>query len=116
VIGALNLLRAGPGELEAADAKLVRALADIATVGVLHERIVTQSVATASGLQTALNSRVRIEQAKGILAERADVTIDEAFELLRRYARRNSQKLTEVAAGVVHHSIEIPVGDTDKDG
>jgi len=115
VIGALNLLRAGPGELDAADAKLVRALADIATVGVLHERIVTQSVATASGLQTALNSRVRIEQAKGILAERADVTIDEAFELLRKYARSNSQKLTEVAAGVVHHSIEIPRDDAPKD-
>src|SRR3954447_7562193 len=90
VIGALNLLRADPGELTASDAKLVRALADIATVGVLHERIVTQSVATASGLQTALNSRVRIEQAKGILAERAGLTVDEAFELLRKFARRNS--------------------------
>jgi len=114
VIGALNLLRADAGELTASDAKLVRALADIATVGVLHERIVTQSVATASGLQTALNSRVRIEQAKGILAERAGVTVDEAFELLRKFARRNSTKLTEVAGGVVHHSIEIPASDAHK--
>ncbi|HZX54481.1 MAG TPA: GAF and ANTAR domain-containing protein [Ilumatobacteraceae bacterium] len=111
VIGALNLLRAAEGELAAPDAKLVRALADIATVGVLHERIVTRSVATASGLQTALNSRVRIEQAKGILAERAAITIDEAFERLRQYARRNGRKLTEVAAGVVHRSIEIPLDD-----
>jgi len=115
VIGALNLLRAGAGSLAPADAKLVRALADIATVGVLHERIVSRSVATATGLQNALNSRVRIEQAKGILAERGDITIDEAFEALRGFARRNGRKLSEVAAGVVQHTLDIGVSDIYKE-
>src|SRR3954454_15229459 len=59
VIGALNLLRAAEGELAAPDAKLVRALADIATVGVLHERIVTRSVATASGAENTVKRRGR---------------------------------------------------------
>jgi len=115
VIGALNLLRVGPGPLAAPDAKLVRALADIATVGVLHERIVSRSVATATGLQNALNSRVRIEQAKGILAERANITIDEAFEVLRGFARRNGRKLSEVAAGIVQHTLDVGVNDLSQD-
>ncbi|HZB41688.1 MAG TPA: GAF and ANTAR domain-containing protein [Ilumatobacter sp.] len=111
VIGALNLLRVTAGDLLGADAKLVRALADIATVGVLHERIVSRSVTTATGLQTALNSRVRIEQAKGILAERATISVDDAFEAMRTFARRSGRKLSEVAMGVVQHTLDIPIGD-----
>jgi transcriptional regulator with GAF, ATPase, and Fis domain len=112
VIGALNLLRFSAGDLVVADAKLVRALADIATVGVLHERIVSRTVTTATGLQTALTSRVRIEQAKGILAERRALSVDDAFELMRTFARRSGRKLSDVAQGVVERTIDIPIADT----
>ena len=87
---------------------LVRALADIATVGVLQERTIRQSLSTATALQTALTSRIRIEQAKGILAERDGSTVDDAFERLRRYARRNQLGITAVAEMVVHGSLDIP--------
>ncbi|MCU1388302.1 MAG: hypothetical protein JWL72_1640 [Ilumatobacteraceae bacterium] len=111
VIGALNLLRLGVGTFPDADARLVGALSDIATVGVLQERNLARSISAASGLQTALTSRIRIEQAKGVLGERWAVPLDEAFEHLRRYARRRGLRLTEVAEGVVRRTISIPAPD-----
>ena len=107
VIGALNLLRVDPGVLVSSDARLAQALTDIATVGMLQERLVSESVSTASGLQTALTSRIRIEQAKGILSERSNISVDSAFDLLRAFARRNSVRLSDVATRVVAHSLDI---------
>jgi len=107
IIGALNLLRVHRGEVSDADARLLKALSDIATVGVLQERLITESLSTASGLQTALTSRIRIEQAKGILAERLDVSVDEAFEMLRSFSRNNGLRLTDVAGRVVERSIDV---------
>lgn len=107
VIGALNLLRVDSGVLIESDARLAKALADIATIGVLQERLVSESVSTASGLQTALTSRIRIEQAKGILSERSNISVDSAFDLLRAFARNNSLRLSDVAAQVVARSLDI---------
>jgi GAF domain-containing protein len=109
-IGALNLLRVQAGAVTERDARLMGALADIATVGVLQERTITRHATEASGLQHALTSRVRIEQAKGIVAERAKVTIDEAFDLLRSYARAHQQGLTDIATGVVNRRIDLTGG------
>jgi hypothetical protein len=106
-IGAINLLRAKTGDLEQTDATLARALADIATVGVLQERAIAESTSTAKALQHALSSRITIEQAKGILAERSNLSIDEAFELLRGHARRNNAGLTGVAEQVVAGTLDI---------
>jgi len=108
IIGALNLLRTDPGSLTERDARVLRGLADIATVGVLQERIITQTAVNASGLQTALTSRIRIEQAKGVLAERHSLNVDDAFDALRTYARNNGLRLTDVATSVVDRSIDIP--------
>lgn len=108
-IGAINLLRLNTGDLTGEDTKLARALADIATIGVIHERTVSQSSMTAAALQHALLSRIRIEQAKGMLAERAGISIDDAFELLRGYARNHQLGLTRVADDVVRGALEIPV-------
>ena len=108
IIGALNLLRSDVGVLSEIDSSLVRALADIATVGVLQERTIRQSLSTATALQNALTSRIRIEQAKGILAERDGSTVDEAFERLRRHARRNQLGITAVAEMVVHGTLDVP--------
>jgi len=107
IIGALNLLRLEAGEVSHADALLLQALTDIATVGVLQERLISQSLSTASGLQAALTSRIRIEQAKGVLAERLDVSVDEAFAMLRAFSRNNGLRLTEVATAVVERSLDI---------
>jgi len=110
-IGAINLLRARVGELTATDSKLLAALAGIATIGVLQERRASEAVSTATALQTALNSRVRIEQAKGVIAERSKISTDEAFDRLRKYARRHQQGLTLVADGVVHGTLNIREDD-----
>jgi transcriptional regulator with GAF, ATPase, and Fis domain len=97
VIGALNLFGAEPGQFGPADVRIGQALADVATIGLLHERNVRRGEAVAEQLQTALNSRVAIEQAKGKLAERLGIDMDRAFAMLREYARNSNQRLTDVA-------------------
>jgi hypothetical protein len=94
VIGALNLFGAGPAPFEAADLRIGQALADVATIGLLHVR---RRETVAEQLQGALNSRVVIEQAKGKLAERLSIDMDRAFAMLRDYARNTNQHLTDVA-------------------
>ena len=101
VIGALNLFRAEPGQFDPVDVRIGQALADVATIGLLHERNVRRREAVAEQLQAALNSRVVIEQAKGKLAERLSVDMDRAFNMLRDYARNSDQRLTDVARAFV---------------
>jgi transcriptional regulator with GAF, ATPase, and Fis domain len=101
VIGALNLFRAEPGPLDPADLRIGQALADVATIGLLHERNVRRRETVAEQLQAALNSRVVIEQAKGKLAERLSIDMDRAFAMLRDYARTTNQRLTDVARDFV---------------
>ena len=109
VIGALNLFGAGPDPLGPADLRIGQALADVATIGLLHERNVRRSDTVAEQLQAALNSRVMIEQAKGKLAERLNVDMDRAFAMLRDYARNSNQRLTDVARTFVEGaSAEFP--------
>jgi transcriptional regulator with GAF, ATPase, and Fis domain len=101
IIGALNLFRAEPGPIDPADLRIGQALADVATIGLLHERNVRRREAVAEQLQAALNSRVVIEQAKGKLAERLSIDMDRAFNMLRDYARNTNQHLTDVARALV---------------
>src|SRR6266576_4456704 len=101
VIGALNLFRAEPGPLEPAELRIAQALADVATIGLLHERNVRRRETVAEQLQAALNSRAVIEQAKGKLAERLSIDMDRAFALIRDYARNSNQHLTDVARDFV---------------
>jgi hypothetical protein len=105
VIGALNLFRADPCPFDPSELRLGQALADVATIGLLHERNVRRSDAVAEQLQGALNSRVVIEQAKGKLAERLSMDMDQAFTLLRDYARNSNQRLTDVARNFVNSAI-----------
>lgn len=100
-IGALNLFHREPSALTAAGIRLAQGLADVATIGILQERAVQRSADLADQLQAALNSRLIIEQAKGVLAERERVSMSTAFEMLRRYARRTGRRLSEVAAALV---------------
>jgi transcriptional regulator with GAF, ATPase, and Fis domain len=101
VIGALNLFRAEPGALAPADIRVGQALADVATISLLHERSMRHSDTLNEQLQTALNSRVIIEQAKGKLAERLGVDMDQAFSLLRDRARVSNRRLSDLARAFV---------------
>jgi len=107
VIGALNLFRTLPGRLEEESMATGQAMADIATIGILQERALREARVLAEQLQSALNSRVVIEQAKGVLAERAGVNLDDAFHMLRGYARNHSRRLRDVAETVIAGSIAV---------
>jgi GAF domain-containing protein len=100
-IGALNLFRVEPGALEPEELQIAQALADVATIGILQERSIRRREVVAEQLQVALNSRVIIEQAKGVLAERGQLDMDRAFQLIRGYARSTNQLLSVVALSIV---------------
>jgi transcriptional regulator with GAF, ATPase, and Fis domain len=104
VIGALNLFDAQPGALDGDTIRLAQALADVATIGLLQARAIHQRDTLAEQLQTALNSRVVIEQAKGVIAERRHVDMDQSFTLLRGTARTSNRRLSELARAVVDGS------------
>lgn len=101
-IGALNLFRVDPGALAAEELRIAQALADVATVGILQERTIRRREVIAEQLQVALNSRVIIEQAKGVLAERGQLDMDSAFQLIRGHARSTNQLLSVVALSIVN--------------
>ena len=86
---------------------MARALVDVATIGILQERAVHQQEVVAGQLQVALNGRVTIEQAKGILAERLRTTPNDAFLILRRYARDHNLPLTQLASDVIHGTTSL---------
>jgi len=102
-VGALNLFRTEVGAMSPTDIAVGQALADVATVGILHQRTLTHADLISQQLQGALNSRVIIEQAKGVLAERGSIDMDRAFVLLRAHARKTQQRLADVARAVVDH-------------
>jgi transcriptional regulator with GAF, ATPase, and Fis domain len=108
VIGALNLFGAGVGAFDEADAQIVQAVADVATIGLLQERTIRRSEVLTEQLQGALNSRIVIEQAKGAIAQVHGVSVDEAFARMRSYARANRRRLSEVAHAVVTDPASIP--------
>src|ERR1700735_772155 len=101
VIGALNLFRTSPGAFNPADIRIGQALADVATISMLQERSMRHTETLNEQLQTALNSRVVIEQAKGKLAERLGIDVNQAFTLLRDQARNRNQRLSDLARAFV---------------
>ncbi len=100
-IGTLNLFRLVPGRIAEADLPLAQGMADIAAVALLHERALRETRSVVGELQGALNSRVVIEQAKGALAERAQIDVDAAFAALRDHARTHNRRLSDVAGDLV---------------
>jgi transcriptional regulator with GAF, ATPase, and Fis domain len=106
VIGALNLFRTRPGELTDTALRTASALVDVATIGLLQERSIRHQEILTEQLQTALNNRVVIEQAKGFIAHKLDVDMDDAFAGLRGYARSHNLKLSDVASAVIAGRID----------
>jgi AmiR/NasT family two-component response regulator len=82
-------------------------MADVATIGLLHQRNLYEQTILSEQLQTALQSRILIEQAKGVLAARAGLSVAEAFTRMRAYARRTSTSLTSIAQAVIEGTIDV---------
>jgi transcriptional regulator with GAF, ATPase, and Fis domain len=107
VIGAMNLFMATPRRLDETGLRVGQALADVATIVLLQERNLRHQEVLAEQLQGALNSRVVIEQAKGVLAERMGLDMGQAFERLRGQARLQNRRLAELAGAVANGSENV---------
>jgi GAF domain-containing protein len=106
-IGTLNLMREQRGEINQYDIRAAQALADVATIGILQERTIRDASTIRDQLQQALSSRIVIEQAKGVVAETAKVSMDTAFERIRSHARKHQTPLSEVARQLVAGEVRL---------
>jgi GAF domain-containing protein len=104
-IGALNLFRLDEGALAEADLIAAQAFADVATIAILQNRAAAEAQAVNDQLNNALNSRVVIEQAKGMVAERAGLDMEQAFNRLRSHARSHNLLLVDVARSIIDGSL-----------
>ncbi|GAC1609295.1 MAG: GAF and ANTAR domain-containing protein [Mycobacteriales bacterium] len=110
VLGALGLFGSEPGELKDGDVRLAQALADVATIALIQDRVAADRQAVNEQLQTALDSRVGLEQAKGVLSQAAGgLDMTDAFAALRRYARDHNVRIADVARAVVQRSLPATV-------
>lgn len=105
MIGSLNLLRNETGSLSDEDIIAAQALADVATIGILHHRAADENQLLTDQLQYALNSRVTIEQAKGVISEHTNLDMNAAFTALRTYARDHNQRLVDVAEAIAQRHL-----------
>jgi len=111
VIGALNLFHREPGAMREADIEAAQALADVATIAIVANRAARESQMVNEQLTFALNSRVLIEQAKGMVAERLGLDMEGAFKILRDHARNHNLKLIDLAQSVIDGT--LPAGALD---
>jgi GAF domain-containing protein len=109
IIGAVNLFRRDAGKMRQPDVEAAQALADVATIGILQHRATLEAQVVNEQLNHALNSRIVIEQAKGVIAERLGVNMEEAFATLRGHARSHNLRLVDVAQSVITGSLSASV-------
>ncbi|AZS37924.1 hypothetical protein CVS47_02574 [Microbacterium lemovicicum] len=107
-IGSMNQFSSSVGPLSHSDVVTAQSLADVATIGILQERLLRDRTILAVQLQAALDSRIFIEQAKGVIAAQNDVDMQTAFGALRDYARSHRRKLGDVAAEVAAQTLILP--------
>ena len=107
ILGCLNLFMSEPLPLGDADLHLARSLADVASIAIVQDQAARDAATREGQLQHALNSRIAIEQAKGMLAEHVGVDMDAAFGLLRTFARNHNRLLSEVAGSLVAGTLDI---------
>jgi len=105
-VGALNIFNSDQPALSDFDRRLAQALADVATIGIIQQRSLSQASSLAEQLQLALNSRISVEQAKGVIAEYGGVDMGVAFEALRSYSRQRRVKLSAVAEAITSRALE----------
>lgn len=107
LLGCLNMFMVEPDGLIDTDVALAQALADVASIAIVQDQAIRDSAVREGHLQRALTSRIAIEQAKGMIAERSNLDMNEAFTRLRAYARRNNLKLTSLAESLVAGVIAV---------
>jgi GAF domain-containing protein len=112
-LGALNLFRREPGPLAPADLAGARTLACLASVGMVNAQVVADQAALTRQLQTALDSRVIIEQAKGVVAAGNSLDMDHAFAVIRRHARDRGARIHAIAQQIVDGALVLPAPDAD---
>lgn len=116
LVGALTLFRAERGEVAERGGRLARAMADAATIGILSSRALRRQETLSAQLQHALNTRVVIEQAKGVLAERLGLNMPAAFATLRSYARSHNTRVSELALSIVDGKFDTDLLRDREDG
>jgi GAF domain-containing protein len=107
-IGAANIFGHVTGRFEPTDIRIIQALADVATISILQERAVQRGNTLTEQLQQAMFGRIVIEQAKGALSRLLEVSPDQAFTLMRKFARESGQRLGDVARAVIEDPNSIP--------
>lgn len=107
-IGALNVFAEEPLPIEGPDARIIQAMTGVATIAILQERAIASAELLTEQLQGALNSRIVIEQAKGVLSRDHGVDVEEAFVTLRSHARSNHLRLVDLAHDIVNHTVQLP--------
>ncbi|HUP14795.1 MAG TPA: GAF and ANTAR domain-containing protein [Acidimicrobiia bacterium] len=111
VIGALNLFFVEAGEMQQVDLDAAQAMADVATIAILQHRAALQAQVLNEQLNYALNSRIVIEQAKGMVAERENLNMEQAFSLLRNHARNHNLRLVDVARDIITAKVGVAALD-----
>jgi GAF domain-containing protein len=106
-IGAMNLFGSDIGPLTSENAAIAQAFADVATISIIQERAARENALINDQLRRALNSRILIEQAKGVIAQSSQVDMQTAFARLRSYARSHNQTIYETAEKVVNLRITL---------
>ncbi len=109
VIGALNLFHVEAGQMRQADIDAAQALADVATIAILQHRAALEAQVVNEQLNHAVNSRIVIEQAKGIIAHRENLNMEQAFSTLRNYARNRNLRLIDVAHDIIDGTLAASV-------
>jgi GAF domain-containing protein len=107
IIGALNLFRIDLGEMNEADLEMAQAMADVATITILQHRAALEAQDLNDQLNHALNSRVVIEQAKGMVSEREQLDMEQAFKMLRNHARSHNLRLMDVARDIIDGKLAV---------
>jgi len=111
VIGALNLFHVEPGEMSDVDVGAAQALADVATIAILQHRAALEAQPVNEQLHHALTSRIVIEQAKGVVAEREGLSMERSFARLRNHARNHNRRLADVARDVIDGTLLVSALD-----
>jgi GAF domain-containing protein len=111
VIGALNLFSTAPGQMSPADVEAAQAMADVATIAVLQHRAALEAQILNEQLNYALNSRIVIEQAKGMVAERLSLDMERAFGTLRNHSRNHNLRLVDLARDITSAKLDVAALD-----
>jgi GAF domain-containing protein len=111
IIGALNLFHTHPGDMRQEDIAAAQAMADVATIAILQHRATHEAQVLNEQLNHALNSRIVIEQAKGMLAERLDIDLEAAFTRLRNHARNHNLRLVDLAHNITNGTLDASTLD-----